>query len=290
MTTNTDREVALSETIAELRAMLAAATPGDLGTAERHTKSETVECPACQGDGELDAADYCNFDGVALGVQFYGIGNEFGAHEKLWTATIKALPMLLDAADPTRHRETSTSSLSAENQRLRELLAMPRMFDAFRTTTSSGTEPRYVMTFKFRTMQAMHDADKEWIAFRKEAQEYFGLPESWAEPAALSTPSEVSNPVADNIGGEGKKPRSWYIGQASTGDAVREALEWFSGQHRLSLQHYSPMYGDDDDQSVEWRVHRESGPINDREWEIVGRGKTALDAILAALNHGGSQE
>lgn len=71
-----------------------------------------------------------------------------------------------------------------------------------------------------------------------------------------------------------------------SGDAVREALEWFSGQHRLSLQHYSPMYGDDDDQSVEWRVHRESGSINDREWEIVGRGETAPAAILAAFGRG----
>lgn len=85
--------------INELRELLAAATPGNLSTAERHTPSECVECPMCQGDGEIEAADYCNFDGKALGVQFYGIGNEFGAHERLWSATIKALPMLLDLAE-----------------------------------------------------------------------------------------------------------------------------------------------------------------------------------------------
>lgn len=157
--TDADREAELSKVIAELRALLTAATPGDLSTAERHIENETVECPACQGDGEIEAADYCNFDGLALGVQFYGIGREFGAHEKLWTATIKALPMLLDAADPTRHRTASTAALTAEIQRLREALE------------------------------------------RIGARDYgFDTPSSIAR-AALSTSSEVSEPVADTIGG-----------------------------------------------------------------------------------------
>lgn len=30
--------------------------------------------------------DYCNFDGAAIGVQFYGIGNEFGAAERYYRA------------------------------------------------------------------------------------------------------------------------------------------------------------------------------------------------------------
>lgn len=63
-----------------------------------------------------------------------------------------------------------------------------------------------------------------------------------------------------------------------------DALDWLSGQTRLELHHYSPVYGDDDDQSVEWRVTEVSGPINDREWTTVGRGETALDAILSARN------
>ena len=78
-----------------LKALHEAATPGDLSAAEEHTASETVECPCCQGDGEVEAADYCNFDGVALGVQFYGIGQEFGAHEALWTYLIKHIPEIL---------------------------------------------------------------------------------------------------------------------------------------------------------------------------------------------------
>lgn len=83
----------------KLRALYEAATRGDLATAERHIECETVECPACQGDGELDAADYCNFDGVALGVQFYGIGGQFGAHEALWRYLVQSIPAILAMAE-----------------------------------------------------------------------------------------------------------------------------------------------------------------------------------------------
>lgn len=87
-----------------LEALAAKATPGNLATAERHTESEFVECPFCQGDGEVEAADYCNFDGKALGVQFYGIGDEFGAHEKLWRKLIDNLPTII-AALRAEHRD-----------------------------------------------------------------------------------------------------------------------------------------------------------------------------------------
>lgn len=86
----------MTDIIQELRGLIAACTKGDLSTAQRHIKAETVECPACHGDGEVEAADYCNIDGVALGVQFYGIGEQFGAHEKLWAAVSAHLPALLD--------------------------------------------------------------------------------------------------------------------------------------------------------------------------------------------------
>lgn len=63
---------------------------------------------------------------------------------------------------------------------------------------------------------------------------------------------------------------------------AREDLEWFSEQHRLELAYYSPTYGDDDDQETEWRVTKQSGSINDREWEIVGRGQNVAEAIASA--------
>lgn len=41
-----------------------------------------IECPHCGGEGHVELeADYCNFDGHALGVQFYGIGHVHGAAE-----------------------------------------------------------------------------------------------------------------------------------------------------------------------------------------------------------------
>lgn len=120
----------------KLRALVQAATPGDLSTATRHTECETVECPACQGDGELDAADYCNFDSVALGVQFYGIGGQFGAHEALWRYLVQSIPAILAMAednerlsilaqannDLARHEANGRRELQAENARLREAL------------------------------------------------------------------------------------------------------------------------------------------------------------------------
>jgi hypothetical protein len=65
-----------------------------------------------------------------------------------------------------------------------------------------------------------------------------------------------------------------------------EGLRWMATRKDLGLYHHSPTYGDDEDQASEWRVDRISGPINDREWEIVGRGDTlaaALNAARAAL-------
>lgn len=72
---------------AELRRLIDEATEGVLETAETSIidAGEYVECPLCGGEGEVEQdAHYNNFDGVALGVQFYGIGKHFGAQERLW--------------------------------------------------------------------------------------------------------------------------------------------------------------------------------------------------------------
>lgn len=72
---------------------------------------------------------------------------------------------------------------------------------------------------------------------------------------------------------------------AALQSAAREAealWAWLSEQENLSLEYYRPVYGDDDDDAVEWRVHRKIGNINDRDWEMVGAGPTALAAVQAA--------
>lgn len=81
-----------------LRVLAPVVTPGDLTTAE-YTEDGMVECPVCCGDGEVGAKDFGNFDHKALGVQFYGIGREFGDHEKLWSALVNALPELIAALE-----------------------------------------------------------------------------------------------------------------------------------------------------------------------------------------------
>jgi hypothetical protein len=63
---------------------------------------------------------------------------------------------------------------------------------------------------------------------------------------------------------------------------LREGVDWIGSDKRLSLTHYAPMYGDDCDQSEEWRVERETGPINDRGWTILGRGQSPIEAIQNA--------
>ena len=65
------------------------ATPMSLGTAEI-AECGYYSCPLCNGDGEVDGATYVNIDGVALNVQFSGIGSEFGDNERFVLALIEA--------------------------------------------------------------------------------------------------------------------------------------------------------------------------------------------------------
>lgn len=92
----------------ELEALIAKATPGDLSTAEVVGGEETVECPLCTGVGEVPQdAHYTNFDAVALGVQFFGIGPHFDAHQALWSWLMK-------------HRETILAALKDRDVVLEE--------------------------------------------------------------------------------------------------------------------------------------------------------------------------
>lgn len=78
------------EQIAVLKAAALAATPQNIDSAEsidRFEDGSHIECPACGGEGYVPReADFCNYDGTAIGVQFYGIGNEHGAAEAYFRA------------------------------------------------------------------------------------------------------------------------------------------------------------------------------------------------------------
>lgn len=87
------------ELIAELEAAANAATPQNLDSAEEIIKADPdamIECPVCGGEGYASIEnDYCNFDNHAIGVQFYGIGPEFGAGERYFRAANPATILAL---------------------------------------------------------------------------------------------------------------------------------------------------------------------------------------------------
>lgn len=89
-----------------LREAAEKATVLNLDTAQeaRQEDDECIECPTCGGDGYMEVQrDYCNIDGVALGVLFYGIGEHHVLAERFFRAanpaTVLALLDELEAKD-----------------------------------------------------------------------------------------------------------------------------------------------------------------------------------------------
>jgi hypothetical protein len=109
MSTNTEAVPLSDEKIEALKAAALAATPQDIDSAEsidRFEDGSHVECPACGGEGHVELeADFCNYDGTAIGVQFYGIGNAHGAAESYLRAAmpsnVLALIERLERAEAT---------------------------------------------------------------------------------------------------------------------------------------------------------------------------------------------
>ena len=73
-------------TLGELEKLAKAATPGNLDTAEDVRKGEEVDCLICDGTGVVEMDTFTNLDGHAMGVQFFGIGPEFGNYEAYFRA------------------------------------------------------------------------------------------------------------------------------------------------------------------------------------------------------------
>ncbi|HEY1999720.1 hypothetical protein [Paraburkholderia sp.] len=95
------------EKISALKQAALAATPQEIDTAEsidRFNDGSHLECPTCGGDGCVPReSDFCNYDGEAIGVQFYGAGNTPGAAEVYLRAAkpanVLALIARLEAAE-----------------------------------------------------------------------------------------------------------------------------------------------------------------------------------------------
>jgi hypothetical protein len=79
----------------KLEALARAATPQNFDSAQIKNQG-FIECPSCDGSGEVElTADYCNYDGKAMGVQFYGVGPEHRAAEAFFRAANPATVIAL---------------------------------------------------------------------------------------------------------------------------------------------------------------------------------------------------
>ncbi len=86
MTTTTPTPALADLDLDKLEALARAATPQNFDSAQVLNQGH-IECPSCDGSGEVElTADYCNYDGKAMGVQFYGIGPEHRAAEAFFRA------------------------------------------------------------------------------------------------------------------------------------------------------------------------------------------------------------
>ncbi|MEQ9887628.1 hypothetical protein ABRP55_13870 [Pectobacterium zantedeschiae] len=110
----------ISEVIAEVKAAAESSTALNLDSAQLvRDEDGCFECPVCCGEGSVDAEnDYCNIDGAALGVQFYGIGEEHVLAEKYFRSVSPSnITRLID------HIAALEQQLAAERARVETMAA-----------------------------------------------------------------------------------------------------------------------------------------------------------------------
>lgn len=104
----------------KLEALAKAATPQNLDSAQDATRHDGyIECPECGGEGTVElTADYCNYDGKAMGVQFYGIGPEHRAAEAFFRAANPATVIALIALARAGQQAGQTGDVQTWRERL----------------------------------------------------------------------------------------------------------------------------------------------------------------------------
>jgi hypothetical protein len=118
---NTGAASLSDEQIEALKAAALAATPQNIDSAqriERYEDGSFISCPACGGEGNVELnSDFCNYDGEALGVQFYGIGNAHVLAEAYFRAakpaTVLALIERLERAEATPTPQADAAPLTS---------------------------------------------------------------------------------------------------------------------------------------------------------------------------------
>jgi hypothetical protein len=131
--TNKDAVQLTSEQIESLKGAALAATPQDIDAAQRiehYEDGNHIECPICGGDGYVELnADFCNYDGEAQGVQFYGIGDAHVVAEAYFRAAKPATVLaLIERLERAESAPTAVQAAQADDARRMRTLC--RLLDA----------------------------------------------------------------------------------------------------------------------------------------------------------------
>lgn len=107
MTNNTNRAAEAAQPAAtsgdapelqQLKALALAATPQNFDSWQVKSEGGEMDCPACGGEGTVERGnDYCNYDKAAIGVTFYGIGEDHRNAEAYYRAVRPAVVLDLIA-------------------------------------------------------------------------------------------------------------------------------------------------------------------------------------------------
>jgi hypothetical protein len=154
-TMNTGAASLSDEQIEALKAAALAATPQNIDSAqriERYEDGSFISCPACGGEGNVELnADFCNYDGEALGVQFYGIGNAHVLAEAYFRAakpaTVLALIERLERAEATPIPQADAAPSGAMTRKDVQGKAIEHGFQYWRAPDAhgvTGTKPQAI--------------------------------------------------------------------------------------------------------------------------------------------------
>ncbi|MET3232214.1 UNVERIFIED_ORG: putative RNA-binding Zn-ribbon protein involved in translation (DUF1610 family) [Burkholderia sp. 1263] len=150
-TTKIAGEAMTDEQIEAIKQAALAATPQDIDGAEsidRYEDGSHFECPACGGEGCVPReSDFLNYDGEALGVQFYGIGDAVGTAEAYFRAAKPATVLALIAR---LERAALAPTPSAQEEAVR--------VDQSSTVTLTGAQ--LLAAFEFVAPDHPNDADQ----------------------------------------------------------------------------------------------------------------------------------
>jgi hypothetical protein len=117
----------MTNELEQLKRLALACTPQNLNTAEHKDdgNGEYVTCHICGGDGSIELeTTYTNYDNIAIGVQFFGVGNEFGAADRYFRAANPAF--ILQLIEALERNTTAAPAVDEAIEVPQELLAQWR--------------------------------------------------------------------------------------------------------------------------------------------------------------------